>query len=679
MQKWANSGAGPVQVKRFNHALSELNWENNTYVELTGVIGLSERSSVCSMLGGRDTRADVTAAQESIGERFNWTVTKENVKDILKALAEALATVQTNRPVHDNRTTPDAEAARQEAYTRTAAEAKAKAERSAAAFTARYGSGEKVTLQLGQMAVLAQICYDNSDTMSDYFDRHTSLSQAFVLAIVPKQSETERLARRGAAASPLLSAIDFEWHTEKYSMGHGNYLESKESFELPAELQNLRTNYGTGDGVKRAHWEITFTYVYREPVTLDAIAGFGQTEPKPTKAPVDGVTVSENEEKDGLEIRFPSKPSADVLDSLKAAGWRWSRFSQCWYARRSDTARQFANSLSGPAKPKAGEKSPAPASSLSSRFRTWADALQPKIDLAGRPMTQNPTPKRNCQYQNRMHDCRNMERAQKALRALADAHDTGNVPAELIGLRARNEIGAMVCKHLDNSQGVYYSCIEAADYADKAPAARLLQTMIEGNSEQQAEQERLRKIEALKAEIALSTIPGYFPTPAPVVSLILNQARLEPGQTVLEPSAGSGNIADAVLEEFPSTQIHCFELNRKLAGLLKLKGYYVGGDDFLADEQVACIYDRILMNPPFEKQADIDHVRKAFSVLKPHGILVSVMAPGFEFRQDRKSQDFRQWLVEAGGEWEDLPEGSFKASGTGASTKLMVIEKGAAS
>ena len=121
--------------------------------------------------------------------------------DILKALAEALATVQTNRPVHDNRTTPDAEAARQEAYTRTAAEAKAKAERSAAAFTARYGSGEKVTLQLGQMAVLAQICYDNSDTMSDYFDRHTSLSQAFVLAIVPKQSETERLARRGAAAS----------------------------------------------------------------------------------------------------------------------------------------------------------------------------------------------------------------------------------------------------------------------------------------------------------------------------------------------------------------------------------------------------------------------------------------------------------------------------------------------
>jgi hypothetical protein len=58
---------------------------------------------------------------------------------------------------------------------------------------------------------------------------------------------------------------------------------------------------------------------------------------------------------------------------------------------------------------------------LTARFRNWADALQLKIDHAGRPMIQNPTPKRQREYQSRMHDCRNMERTQQALRVLADA------------------------------------------------------------------------------------------------------------------------------------------------------------------------------------------------------------------------------------------------------------------
>ena len=713
MQKWANSGAGPIQVKRFNHAWGKINWENNTFVELTGIVGVAERHSVCSMLGGRDTRADVTKAQESIGERFGWTVTKENVNDITKALAEALILLEQNRPVHDNRTTPDAEAERRAESARLTAESKARGDQAAAAFIRHYGSGEKVTVQPGQVAVVAQICFDNSDSMTDYFDRHASLSQAFVLAIVPKQAETERLARRGAEVSPLLSAIDFEWHTEKYSMGHGNYLESKGAFELPTELQGLRHRYGSDGEVTHAHWEITFQSAYRVPMTLDAIAGYGKTDNDPSKAQatplsVTDVTISENTEKDGIEIRFPSKPAAAVLESLKTNGWRWSRFSSCWYTRRTESARQFAAALSRQAEPvdftnthdwneaegrclncgaencskvcpdsKTGEQSPAaspaPVSSLAVRFRAWADALQPKIDHAGRPMTQNPTPKRNREYQSRMHDCRNFERLQKALQALADAHETGTLPPELARLTKRDEIAAMVKKYIDTSKGGYYSVIEADDFHDTTPAARLLQSLIEGSSEQQAERERVRKIEALTAEIALSTIPGYFPTPAPVVKLMLDRAQLGPGLTILEPSAGSGNIADAVRAKLPNAEIYCFELNPRLAQILKLKGHHVDGDDFMVDEAIARIFDRVIMNPPFEKQADIDHVRKAHRLLKPGGLLISIMAPGFEFRQDRKSTEFRTWLDEMGGTWEDLPMESFKASGTGMRTKLVTI------
>ena len=55
--------------------------------------------------------------------------------------------------------------------------------------------------------------------------------------------------------------------------------------------------------------------------------------------------VSENREKNGIEIRFPSRPGDDVLANLKAHGWRWSRFSKCWYNRNSEEARTFAEEI----------------------------------------------------------------------------------------------------------------------------------------------------------------------------------------------------------------------------------------------------------------------------------------------------------------------------------------------
>lgn len=349
MSKWTNTSAGKIQCNRFNKAWGALNWERNTSVELGGTVGGNEyRTAITKMIGTDDGRADVAEAKQRIGERFGWTVTAQNVNDIIKAIEAELVTLKANRPVIDNRKTPEQVAEQNANLAKIHEEQKEKENTSARAFVAHYGSGEKVTVQPGQMAVVAKICYDNSDSMSDYYDRHASLSQSFALLVVPKQAETERLARRGVAVSPLLSSIEFDWHTEKWSMGHGNYLESKGGFELPAELQNLRNRYGSGDGVKRAHWEITFQQAYRDAFTLDTIAGYG-TQPTQPSGPgpvsVSGVEVTENEEKDGIEIRFPSKPAADVLDSLKANGWRWSRFSSCWYTRRTERARQFAESL----------------------------------------------------------------------------------------------------------------------------------------------------------------------------------------------------------------------------------------------------------------------------------------------------------------------------------------------
>lgn len=310
-------------------------------------------------------------------------------------------------------------------------------------------------------------------------------------------------------------------------------------------------------------------------------------------------------------------------------------------------------------------------SALVAKLRAAADALQKQIDHLGRPMTQNPTPKRNKEYQSRLHDCRNLERLQRALRALADGHEAGTLPAELKELKAREEIRRLVHKGLDGSRGGCYSVIEADDYDQKTPAARKLQSMIDAGA---AHRERRRNIEALQAEIALANIPGYFPTPAPIVKQMMQRARLRDGLAILEPSAGSGNIADAIAADYSPAAVECMEHNPRLRNLLTLKGYSLAGSDFM-EAQPAAKYDRVLMNPPFEKQQDLAHVRRAYEFLKPGGILVAIMAPGFEFRSDRKTIEFRDWLTETGATWEKLPDGAFKSSGTGVSTRLVVIEK----
>lgn len=61
----------------------------------------------------------------------------------------------------------------------------------------------------------------------------------------------------------------------------------------------------------------------------------------------EGATVTENKAKGGVEIRFAAKPRAEVLAQLKAAGWRWSRFSGCWYHRATAETLAFARGIAG--------------------------------------------------------------------------------------------------------------------------------------------------------------------------------------------------------------------------------------------------------------------------------------------------------------------------------------------
>lgn len=176
----------------------------------------------------------------------------------------------------------------------------------------------------------------------------------------------------------------------------------------------------------------------------------------------------------------------------------------------------------------------------------------------------------------------------------------------------------------------------------------------------------------LTGEVTPPTRQGYFPTPKPIVKQLLDLANLSDGMTVLEPSAGQGAIADEL--KAIGFEPFCCEILPQNIKVLKEKNHYLATPDFF-DLHELDLFDRIIMNPPFEKQADIDHVKHAFDLLRPRGLLVSVMSAGVTFRQDRKAAGFRRLIEENHGEIIELPEDSFKESGTCVNAVIVVIPK----
>lgn len=57
---------------------------------------------------------------------------------------------------------------------------------------------------------------------------------------------------------------------------------------------------------------------------------------------VTGATITHNIDKGGIEIRFASKPSDEILRQFNLSPFRWSRFSKCWWAKISHRSMTFA-------------------------------------------------------------------------------------------------------------------------------------------------------------------------------------------------------------------------------------------------------------------------------------------------------------------------------------------------
>lgn len=175
---------------------------------------------------------------------------------------------------------------------------------------------------------------------------------------------------------------------------------------------------------------------------------------------------------------------------------------------------------------------------------------------------------------------------------------------------------------------------------------------------------------ALKAGgVKVVTAPQLFPTPADLAARMVQEANIWPADRILEPSAGTGSILDALK---PGAHVLAVEINHTLAEALRqrpgLEEFRQG--DFLevTPEEIG-LFDKVLMNPPFENGADIKHIRHALAFLKPGGRLVALCANG-----PRQQEQLRPLAEESGGTYEPLPAGTFKNAGTLVNTALLIVE-----
>ena len=98
MKSWTANGVGPIQASKFNKAWSRAGSAFHRF-QYEGHPGMTV--SIISIKAGRSP--DEFAALSAVGDKFNWTLTRENIGAATKVLNEVEATRLANCP-------PDSEA-----------------------------------------------------------------------------------------------------------------------------------------------------------------------------------------------------------------------------------------------------------------------------------------------------------------------------------------------------------------------------------------------------------------------------------------------------------------------------------------------------------------------------------------------------------------------------------------
>lgn len=164
-----------------------------------------------------------------------------------------------------------------------------------------------------------------------------------------------------------------------------------------------------------------------------------------------------------------------------------------------------------------------------------------------------------------------------------------------------------------------------------------------------------------------------------MTKLIMNNPHINAGFRelfLLEPSAGTGALVDAVLtlDLIQQRNITCVELNEEKCEVLKSKNYNTIRADFLA-HQFESKFDAIIAAPPFKNNIDVAHIAKMYALLNEHGTLVSLTSPYWLVNNEIHQVEFRNFLKDKKHTLEMLPDMTFVEKGKTVPTAILTIRK----
>lgn len=103
----------------------------------------------------------------------------------------------------------------------------------------------------------------------------------------------------------------------------------------------------------------------------------------------------------------------------------------------------------------------------------------------------------------------------------------------------------------------------------------------------------------------------FYPTNEEIATKMLRKLPCFFRGRILEPSAGKGDLIESIKKHMGNVVVDCLEKNVELNNILRAKGFYVVGSDFLAFDTFTT-YDAIIANPPFSN--GVKHVLKMIEV-----------------------------------------------------------------
>ena len=167
--------------------------------------------------------------------------------------------------------------------------------------------------------------------------------------------------------------------------------------------------------------------------------------------------------------------------------------------------------------------------------------------------------------------------------------------------------------------------------------------------------------------------PEFYPTPAEVIEIMLQGEEIE-NKTILEPSAGKGDIVD-YLNEYAAKSVLTCEINEDLQTILKTKSTFLNADFLTVKSDQVSHIDLIVMNPPFSNAEK--HILHALEIA-PKGckIIALCNSETVNNAHTQARKELQSIIKDAAGTVEDLGQCFEQAERkTGVNVSMIKVKK----